>query len=313
MTQIPIFYAANDDYAPGLAVSIESLIKSSNPRKQYRVIVLQQGLTPAHAAALQALTTDNVQIDLEPMSDRIRECLADNDNKLFASFFTLTIYYRLFIPEMFPQYDKGIYLDADTVLLHDVADLYDTDVANKLVAASVDPFVSTDAVLAPYAEQAVGVPRLDYVNSGVLVMNLKAMRDRGFADHFLTLLNKYKFKSIAADQDYLNAMAHDEMVKLAPSWNVQERRPKYSANLVHYNLFKKPWHYTDVPYEAEFWNFAEATPFKTELLAKRQAFTQADTDADNARLEKLVANAKAFTAEPGSFRAVNEQVGGVRL
>ncbi|WDF82040.1 glycosyltransferase family 8 protein [Lacticaseibacillus pabuli] len=313
MTQIPIFYAVNDKYAPGLAVSIESLIKSSDPEKQYRVIVLQEGLTAAHTAALKALATANVQIDLQPMGDRIRECLADNENKLFASYFTLTIYYRLFIPEMFPQYDKGIYLDADTVVLRDVADLYATDVSNSLVAAAVDPFVKTDPVLAPYAAGAVGVPPADYVNSGVLVMNLAAMRDRRFADHFLNLLNTYKFKSIAADQDYLNAIAHDEMVQLSPSWNVQERHPKYDAFLVHYNLFKKPWHYTGVPYEREFWDYAAATPFKKELLDQKRAFTEADIQADNARLDKLVANAKHITTQTGTFRDVNERLGGVRL
>ncbi|TXJ87231.1 hypothetical protein FU655_07970 [Lactobacillus delbrueckii] len=42
-------------------------------------------------------------------------------NYLRADFFTLSIFYRLFITELFPEYDKAVYIDADTVLNADIA------------------------------------------------------------------------------------------------------------------------------------------------------------------------------------------------
>jgi lipopolysaccharide biosynthesis glycosyltransferase len=309
---MPIFFAVDDHYAASLAVAIQSLVQNASAQ-QYHVIVLHRGIKPENRKQLLALATPNVQIELVPMADRIKECLADTGNKLRADYFTLTIYYRLFIAEMFPQYDKGIYLDADVIVLDDIAKLYNTDVSDVLVAAACDPFIAQDTVMAKYAEHSVGVPAADYVNSGVLVMNLQAMREQKFAEHFLTLLNQYKFASIAPDQDYLNAIAHDKMVHLPLSWNVQEKAPSYAVQLVHYNLFKKPWHYVDVPNGDDFWTYAKQTPYADELLQTRRLFTDADAQKDNQHMTAMVARAAAITDAPGSFGAIQKATGEVRL
>ena len=62
-----------------------------------------------------------------------------------------------------------------------------------------------DAV-ARYMEEAVGVSRYEYINSGVLLMNLNKLREKEFDKHFLNLLNTYHFDCIAPDQDYINAI-----------------------------------------------------------------------------------------------------------
>jgi len=55
-------------------------------------------------------------------------------------------------------------------------------------------------------ENAIGVDRDKYVNSGIMVMNLKKLREVKLEEHFMHLLNTYHFNCIAPDQDYLNAM-----------------------------------------------------------------------------------------------------------
>ena len=52
---------------------------------------------------------------------------------------------------MFPQYDKGIYLDADTVVTGDIAKLYNIDLHDKLVAGTSDTFIANDPVLTKHA------------------------------------------------------------------------------------------------------------------------------------------------------------------
>lgn len=49
------------------------------------------------------------------------------ENYLRANFFMMSIFYRLFIPELFPQYDKAIYSDSDTIVVDDIAKLYNTE------------------------------------------------------------------------------------------------------------------------------------------------------------------------------------------
>ncbi|MCI1284213.1 MAG: glycosyltransferase family 8 protein [Lacticaseibacillus songhuajiangensis] len=309
----PIFYAVDDAYVPALAVSIQSLIAHTTPDKQYAIVILNRGLHFENEARLRSMATGNVSIELVPMAQQIAACLTDTGNKLRADYFTLTIYYRLFIAEMFPQYDKALYLDADTLLRGDVADLLATDVQGKLMAAAVDPLIANDPLLARYAEHSVGVPSVDYVNSGVLVMNLKAMRDLDFASHFTSLLQIYKFKSIAPDQDYINAIAHDRLVHITSEWNMQEETPDGDAKLVHYNLFKKPWHYRDVPYADEFWQHAAQTPFSDQLRGQLAAYSAADVAADETHMTQMVAHAGDITDDAGSFGVIQRTQKAVRL
>ena len=309
----PIFYAVDDTYVPALAVSMQSLIAHAAADKAYAIVILNRGLTDENVTRLRQMATPNVSIELVPMAKQIATCLDDRDNKLRADYFTLTIYYRLFIAEMFPQYDKALYLDADTVLRGDVAELLATDVRGKLMAAAVDPLIANDPLLARYAERSVGVPAADYVNSGVLVMNLQALRGMNFAGHFTQLLQTYKFKSVAPDQDYINAIAHDRLVHITPTWNMQEETARGDAKLVHYNLFKKPWHYRDVPYADEFWQHALQTPFSAQLRQELAGYSAADVAADEAHMTKMVAHAGAITDDRASFGAVQRTQKVVRL
>lgn len=313
MTVVPIFFAVDEKYVAPLSVALTSLIANTNPATEYQITILNQGLAPESVTALGGMATTNVHIGFESMAAKLQEQVQDHGNTLRADYFTLTIYYRLFIADMFPQLDKAIYLDADVVCEADVAKLFATDVSHALVAAAPDPFIANDPITAAYAEQVVGVPANEYVNSGVLVLNLKAMRAAQFSAHFLTLLNTYHFPSIAPDQDYINAITNDQLVLLPSRWNVQA--PGETApNLVHYNLFNKPWHYAKVDYGENFWHYAPATPYFDRLKAGQVAFGEAGRAHDEDRMQKLVGKAESTTKTGGvTFAQVQQSTGQVRL
>ena len=42
--------------------------------------------------------------------------------------YTLTTYYRLFIPNLYPQYDKAVYLDSDIVVRGDISKFYNINI-----------------------------------------------------------------------------------------------------------------------------------------------------------------------------------------
>ena len=99
--EIPIFFTIDDGYAPFLAVALNSAVKNCNPKRKYRSIVLHQDLSQKNIAKLQALQTENFIIELTPMRANF-EALDDRmSNRLRCDYFTLTIYFRLFIPAMF--------------------------------------------------------------------------------------------------------------------------------------------------------------------------------------------------------------------
>ncbi len=236
---IPIFYATNNRYAPYLSVSLESLVNNSSKERQYRVIVLSDDLNLENQKKLKALSKPNISIEFVSISDQIKRMIFDKgnrENKLRSDYFTFTIYFRLFISELFPNIDKAIYLDADSIVLADIAYLYDIDLKGNLIGAIWDYFVCHTPQIINYAEGSVGMGHNKYVNSGVLLMDLSKMRAMKFSQRFLNLLQRYHLRLIAPDQDYINAIARNRILYLGDEWNVQSTMPSsVKPKLIHYN------------------------------------------------------------------------------
>lgn len=312
--EIPIFFTIDDSYAPFLAVALNSAIKNSDPQRNYKAIVLYQDLGADNISRLQSLQTENFKIELMPIRANM-EALDDRmSNRLRCDYFTLTIYFRLFIPSMFPQYDKGIYIDSDVVLTDDIAKLFDIDIGENYIGACNDLSIADIPPLVAYTEKAVGVNAKEYINSGVLLMNLKKMRDDDLEGHFLSLLNKYHFDSIAPDQDYLNAMCNGKIYYLEEKWDtmLNDAKPMLTeTSLIHYNLFSKPWCYDGIQYEEQFWNYAQDCGFIDEIRVFKASYTEDKKKADSECLELLVRRGMEIPENDITFKKMNEK--GVRI
>ena len=312
--EIPIFFTIDDSYAPFLAVALNSAIKNSDPQRNYKAIVLYQDLGADNISRLQSLQTENFKIELMPIRANM-EALDDRmSNRLRCDYFTLTIYFRLFIPSMFPQYDKGIYIDSDVVLTDDIAKLFDIDIGENYIGACNDLSIADIPPLVAYTEKAVGVNAKEYINSGVLLMNLKKMRDDDLEGHFLALLNKYHFDSIAPDQDYLNAMCNGKIYYLEEKWDTMPNDAKpmlTETSLIHYNLFSKPWCYDGIQYEEQFWNYAQDCGFIDEIREFKASYTEDKKKADSECLELLVRRGMEIPENDITFKKMNEK--GVRI
>ncbi len=271
INEVPIFFAIDDAYAPYLAVALNSAVKNSSSERQYRAIVLYTELSQENRERLSAFSSDNFLVEFINMESRL-DFITDRDsNRLRFDCFTLSIYFRLFIPQMFPQYDKGIYIDSDVVLLGDVAELYDTDIDSAYIGACADYSIFGVDPLVDYVENAVGVPMGEYINSGMLLLNMKKLRQIDFIGHFTNLLCKYHFDSVAPDQDYINAMCNGNIHYLSPVWNTMpcgcDEIKK--ARLVHYNLYSKPWLAEGVQYGDYFWHYAKDCGYYEEIMKNK--------------------------------------------
>lgn len=314
--EIPIFFTIDDGYAPFLAVALNSAIKNANKKRQYKAIILHQDLNCTNIKKLKALETENFKIELTPMKANF-EALDDRmSNRLRCDYFTLTIYFRLFIPSMFPQYDKGIYIDSDVVLTDDIAKLYDIDIGDNFIGACNDLSIADIPPLVAYTENAVGVKKEEYINSGVLLMNLKKMRKCDLEGHFLNLLNTYHFDSIAPDQDYLNAICNGKIYYLDKSWDTMPNNakpPLEHTHLIHYNLFSKPWCYDDIQYEDEFWKYAKDSGYIDEIKAYKAAYSENKKKADGECLELLVRRGTEIPENELTFKKLYEKGEKIRL
>ena len=314
--EIPIFFTIDDAYAPFLGVALNSAVKNSSADRKYKAIVLHENLSDANIKKLKSFETENFQIELTPMKANF-EVLDDRmSNRLRCDYFTLTIYFRLFIPAMFPEYDKGIYIDSDVVLTDDIAKLFDTDIGDNFIGACNDLSIADIPPLVAYTENAVGVKGKEYINSGVLLMNLKKMRECDFEGHFLNLLNTYHFDSIAPDQDYINAICNGKIYYLDEVWDAmpnEAKPPIKDTKIIHYNLFSKPWCYDNIQYEEFFWKYAEDSGYLDEIKEYKAAYSNEQKKADGECLDLLISRGESIPQNEITFKKLHEKGVKIRL
>jgi lipopolysaccharide biosynthesis glycosyltransferase len=221
-------------------------------------------------------------------------------------YYTVSIYYRLFIASMFPQYHKAIYLDADIAVNGDVSGLYNIPLGQRLVGAVSDAIIAANRDFRLYAEEAVGVPYRSYFNSGVLLMNLDQFRIQSIEEKFIYLLRTYHFNTVCPDQDYLNVLCHGKVLYLDKGWNKMSIDENYGGvpNLVHYNMFYKPWLYRKVAYSDYFWKYAKKTPFYGELRELQRGFGLKGRIGHKQAHLRLHTTTRAIREEAGNFKRV---------
>jgi lipopolysaccharide biosynthesis glycosyltransferase len=67
--------------------------------------------------------------------------------------------------------------------------------------------------------------------------------------------------------------------------------PIKDVKLIHYNMYNKPWLYSDVPYEKFFWQYAKSTPFWDYLQSLKQNYPEEKKIIDKTSGEILIKNA----------------------
>ena len=156
---IPIFFTIDDSYAPFNAVAIKSLLENGSKDYNYKIIIIYQDLNSKNMEQIKSLETDNSEIVFYPMKDGLELITERDENKLRCDYFTLTIYFRIFIADMFPEYDKGIYIDSDIVVPGDISELYNIDLGNNLIGASTDHSIQEVPELINWIENGIGIKK----------------------------------------------------------------------------------------------------------------------------------------------------------
>mgnify|MGYP000622820363 FL=1 len=301
VNEIPVFFAVDNGYIPFLGVALKSLIDNTSKKNKYAIKILYTSVTEENKARIKKYEKENISIEFVDLNKQLEEI----KEKLYTrNYFSNTTYYRLFIPELYPEYDKAVYIDSDTICLADIADLYNVDMEDNLIAAVPDGVVQTIDPFKDYVERVVGVADYNkYFNAGVIVMNLKELRKYKFEEKFIYMLGKIRFE-VAQDQDYLNRLCKGRVKMIDYSWNRMPIMGKRDGdiNLIHYNLGAKPWYFDDVLYQEYFWKYAEKTEFYNEIKEIGAKYTDADKEKDDANSAKLIELAQKETDCVGDDR-----------
>lgn len=300
---IPIFFTVDDIYIPLLGVCLESIIDHISSENLYVVKILHTNIMEENKNKIMKYQRENFDIEFVDLNYYINQV---KDKLYTRDYYTNTTYFRLFIPNLYPQYKKALYIDSDIILLDDIAKLYDIDMENNLIAGINDGATQAIDVFKEYVEKVVGVRSWKkYFNAGVLLMNLDELRKYDFQEKFLYILGTNKFK-VAQDQDYLNRICKGRVKIIDNYWDVMPVnkdavKDESKIKLIHYNLCDKPWH-GDVPFEKYFWHYAKKTEFYATIEEMKNNYSDEQKEKDKEVTKELINLAKKESSCVGDDR-----------
>jgi lipopolysaccharide biosynthesis glycosyltransferase len=198
--------------------------------------------------------------------------------------FPVQAWYRVLLPELLPELDRVLYLDADTLITGPLVPLWEIDLDGCLVAAVTNPLLAS---MLPRIQRDLGLPDLgSYFNSGVLLIDLEAWRAGATAQAVLDFARAHE-SVIWPDQDALNAVLHARRLHLHPRWNAmpglwnvsqsylphtpaEVREAVLDPAIVHFVGPHKPWHYRNRhPYRAQYFSYLDHTPWRGRRIEGR--------------------------------------------
>ncbi len=307
--EIPICFATDDNYVPFLTVALASLLDNASKENFYRIYVLTSHLSEENMNSILKQAKENSSIEFVQLSKEL-----DKVQAMFhlRDYYSKETYYRIFIPNLFPQYEKVLYLDCDITVLGDVSELYNTEIHGYYVAAATEEVMQTFEVFGNYVEQADGINRKDYFNAGILLINCRRWRNKLIAERFVDLLNRYKFR-VVQDEDYLNVLCKANVKKISLGWNKTSYKnddfDDKDLKIIHWKINWRPWKYKDVLYEEHFWKYAKMTDFYDKLINMRDSRTDEDKKKDEILMENLAKMAQEDADDPNNYHRTDGKTG----
>ena len=129
----------------------------------------------------------------------------------------------MFISEIFPEEVKRVlYLDADTIVVSDISDIYDSDMKGHALAMVYDS-------LGESHKNEIGLTDDDgYYNSGVILFDVDKWRDKGYTARIVDHVKNVRAHYPSPDQDLINVVCRGDILTLPPSLNFQPVHRAYS-------------------------------------------------------------------------------------
>lgn len=207
------------NWYPYLITDIYALFKNNDVKKLYLFIEDDE---------IPYLVDKRIKfININKLPDFIKTT-SPNYNTKYSKLALCRTYFSKVLKE-----DKVIYLDVDAIVVDDISELWDMDMeGNSLIG--VKEGGNWDNYLQTYGMND------NYINSGVLVMNLENLRACKLDDSILELLNKryYAFP----DQDAINLICRNRIKYVSNVYNSSETTGIVDdAKIVHYIRGKKGW------------------------------------------------------------------------
>ena len=139
-------------------------------------------------------------------------------------YFTYMAYMRAVLADLFPDLDKILALDVDTIIEEDISDIWDLPVDDYYFAAAREEVNCRDGFL--------------YTNMGVTLYNLKKIREDKLVPDLVDMINTVKL--ICPEQEAFNILCRGHILEMSSDYNcTRYTLPTENPKVVHYAGIKQ--------------------------------------------------------------------------
>ena len=269
---IPVAYSTDNNYTYPTLVSMTSLLENILHHKTFYdiYIMITNDFTKDNKEVLKSVQEsypEHCQINFINMNN----ISIENKN------FHLPKYYRLLLHDKLPNIDKIIYLDGDTLIFEDLTELINLDMKGYYMLGFLDNLY--------WALEIYGIKNAIVLCSGVLLIDLKALRNFNTTEKIKQLLTKYKNLIDQEDQTIINIVLQNHINSLPPKYGIwgfenlklalehnRVQRPQLKYNekkyidafqhpaIVHFTG-AKPFRDKKAPFFLIWWKYAKKTGY----------------------------------------------------
>lgn len=239
-----IVVTVNENYVYPLKVMLYSLF--STQEEQVTVFLIHTELSAASVEMLKAFCAS---LGGELLEVRIEEDIFANAPVM--EYFSKEMYYRLFCPWLLLNEERVLYLDPDMIINGSLGSLWEMELDGALMAAVRDRTIEVLGCRMKCELKKDSV----YFNSGVLLMDLKRIREEIKQEEISALISKWEGDLEFPDQDILNVLYEGRVRLAADSYNMtpillylkeylgtlSQKKTRDFARIVHYAGNDKPW------------------------------------------------------------------------
>lgn len=203
-----LLFAIDDNVSQQLLTCLYSIVENT-PNEHFSIYVIQKD-TLKETDKIQKFC-QKLDVDYHPIKV---------DPKIFAEApitdrYPETIYYRLLAHEYLPKdVHRILYLDVDILVINSLKKLYQSEMGDKMYAAASHSAL-TNNMTEQFNKLRLGNYEAEsYYNSGVLLMNLDAIRKKVKAVDIFQYIKDNKLALFLPDQDVLNGLYGDDFIKI---------------------------------------------------------------------------------------------------
>lgn len=240
MTPVNIAFCINDNYVEQLIVVLWSIMKNLTTGRDVNVWIVSSDMSDASKNYLRKLRLGFKNLHLNFLDIDAKEL---TQLPRTIDYISAETYYRYLLPNLLPNIDKILYMDADIIVNGDISSLYDTDISKYYMAGGYDLYIDDIKY-----KSKIGFEQDElYVNAGVLLMNLKQMRTDNIPQKLIDTTKNMASKVKYQDQDIINIVCRGKILEFDSiynytSHNILKEKSKYKhAVVIHYTGPNKPW------------------------------------------------------------------------